>query len=371
MPQTTFNITVQNTLPVASDYTAEYNIHGYNVYVLEHYYGYEWHDDPEIGDVYFIVRSFEFIVTYTDIDTGQEKTKKAYFNCGISTMPVILEEGTSDFYLVYGGYVGGAGFFLDFAEKNGYLYACCARLANAFFPNIDITLDQYIEDNERYVRLGGEPVYRIRYIDIPLIKLAYPTFKLASLPNKTVYKSGETIDYTGLKAVLEYYNGHMIDVTDRLYRIRPEEGSSMPNSDTTVRVYFGANFAEVIKYNYGAGYVNANQWIYSEGTSYRSDIYAVNAGTNYDICLSDVVGDCFSVLFTATNPVQAESNIEGVSIIDERNPSANRRVSYTPTQNGFLAITTSTSGVENLKTQVFSAVHDDQYIEKFTLKLER
>ena len=104
------------------------------------------------------------------------------------------------------------------------------------------------------------------------------------------------------------------------------------------------------------GFVSSGTWYNSGSTSY-SDVYSVTAGENYIIHLGGTVGSRFRVMLSTTDPALATGNIEGLSIVDESNPSKYEILTVNakmvvPAFTGFLTIMKDNTGTTNLKTYV-------------------
>ena len=209
---------------------------------------------------------------------------------------------------------------------------------------------------------------------VPICRLRRnPELKIETLPDKTSYRAGETIDYTGLKVVLDYNDaaGTKLDVTNLLRRISPSAGSTMPAKNTKVYVHYYAYVGTLKRFDYQDGYVDGDNWIHSGDEAYYSNIHAVDAGQEYTIALGEIVGDRFSVIFTTIDVTKADSDVSGVGIANIINPAANASVTFTPPASGYIVITKDASEKSGIETYVLAHGGDDWNLyTEFTLTLE-
>jgi len=99
------------------------------------------------------------------------------------------------------------------------------------------------------------------------------------------------------------------------------------------------------------GYVSGGVW--TLGSGYCSDVYAVEADEPYLIALDDSPGTLFNAMFSATNPETASEAVTGAQVASVSGPGDYAYVVYAPSENGYIAITKDNAGTANIKTYVF------------------
>lgn len=174
---------------------------------------------------------------------------------------------------------------------------------------------------------------------------------VATMPTKSSYKQGDTIDYSGAVIKAVHPGGTEHTVTD-FCDFSPANGSTMGNEDTTVTVKC-APPAEPYVFDQKSGYVANGVWKYENPTNTYIDIYTVTAGHKYLLTLGSSVGSRFRAMFTTTDVSQASADVSGTQIINTNNPAAYSSAEYTPPSNGYIVVAKDNVGVSGLKTYLY------------------
>ena len=367
LAKTTFPIVVEeveriNAVEYASNLTT----------ITQEWFSWFWEDDDEYGNHYIdtigtIHMGAHIDITYTDLATGKSKTlyKEIFVPHEMPEFSLDPNSGGAA-----GGYLGAEGIFresciIDLRTRGSFLGLMF--LTGTIWGAYSTLLPYYADDNTYdFIDIGR--------IFVPVARLRNnPELKIETLPDKTSYRAGETIDYTGLKVVLDYNDaaGTKLDVTNLLRRISPSAGSTMPAKNTKVYVHYYAYVGTLKRFDYQDGYVDGDNWIHSGDEAYYSNIHAVDAGQEYTIALGEIVGDRFSVIFTTIDVTKADSDVSGVGIANIINPAANASVTFTPPASGYIVITKDASEKSGIETYVLAHGGDDWNLyTEFTLTLE-
>ena len=334
-------------------------------------------------EVGWLLQQITACVTYTDILTGNSRTIRHSVSVpssppGYSSYDYI-EENYSWRERMHNAAFGIPWAWQFFNLSSSYIYnfefigsLLCARYENGDEWSCSYnSSDLYVNTDKNW---DGTP-REYKTVLVPVCKLRRNLeLKIETLPDKTSYRAGETIDYTGLKVVMDYNDvaGKKIDVTSAaLSHTYPSAGSAMPNKDTRVRVRYFWNEGHLKRFDYQGGYVDGDKWIRSANESHYSDIHAVDAKQEYEIALGENTGNCLSVLFTTVDVTKADSDVSGVGIANVINPAANSNVTFTPPASGYIVITKDTSGKSGIDTYVIAHdVYDYDMAVYFDLKID-
>lgn len=105
-------------------------------------------------------------------------------------------------------------------------------------------------------------------------------------------------------------------------------------------------------YDNNIGYVDNGVWKYENPTKTYIDIYEVESGGIYIICLGNVVGSRFRCMFTTTNIIGETSNVTGTMIINKNNPNPHDRATYICPDDGYILVAKDNVGKSGLKSYV-------------------
>ena len=106
-------------------------------------------------------------------------------------------------------------------------------------------------------------------------------------------------------------------------------------------------------YDVSTGFVNGTNWYIGGATVSRSDVYEVESGESYLLCLGDTIGSRFRALFTTEDTSVAEEQLSGINIVNSTTPSAYQSVVYTAPDDGYISITKDNENTTGLKTYVY------------------
>ena len=106
-------------------------------------------------------------------------------------------------------------------------------------------------------------------------------------------------------------------------------------------------------YDYNIGYVQAGTWTYENPTNTYSDIYEVESGHKYIICLGANVGTRFRGMFTTTDIRQVSSgSVVGSQVVNYNDPPAFSVALYTPESDGYIIVAKDNVGKSGVNTYV-------------------
>ncbi len=159
------------------------------------------------------------------------------------------------------------------------------------------------------------------------------TLIVEAMPTKWGYKSGDTIDYTGIKMNVYHIDGDEHTVTD--YCSFSLENGSVINADTTVTVSCAPPLTP-----------HAFDKIPSN-SNYRIDVYRVISGHHYLIALGRNTGDIFNVTFSLDESRGTEY------VIKRTTGAAYASVEYTPSSDGYIFIEKDSSRKSGIKTYLY------------------
>ena len=136
-------------------------------------------------------------------------------------------------------------------------------------------------------------------------------------------------------------------------------GTFLPASDNldaysavTVNVYPGR--LPTVAYDIDSGYVLNGSWILQDNPNNRADVYQLTANKIYFISLGATVGTRWRLLYTDSNPANANADISGIKILELSGvPSSYQNYFYTPSTTGYLTIQKDNAGTTDLKTYVY------------------
>ena len=194
------------------------------------------------------------------------------------------------------------------------------------------------------------------------------TLTVATMPTKTAYKQGDTLDYTGVVIKAVHQDGTEHTVTDYC-EFSPANGSTVSSAETKVTVKCAPPATPYV-FDQNSGYVDNGVWKYELPTNTYIDIYEVSAGHKYLLTLGSTVGSRFRAMFTTTDVSKASSNVSGTKIINVNNPAAYASVEYTPSSNGYIVVGKDNVGKTGVKTYLYdgSANSSDRTVTtEFTL----
>ena len=188
----------------------------------------------------------------------------------------------------------------------------------------------------------------------------------------TIKYNNEVIgELNNLGSLIMKTAGHGCEYDIELYYINHCPRSDIASSlvmDSFFEEYEMDAYAEIFVANerltasetdYSYGYVNSGTWYYSASTtSYRSDIYQVEANKTYLIKLGSTISNRFRVMFTTEDVTQATANVIGYNVYSTDSPSANISTIYTPTENGYIIIQKSGNSTNNIETFVYEGVFE-------------
>ena len=106
--------------------------------------------------------------------------------------------------------------------------------------------------------------------------------------------------------------------------------------------------------DFDGGYVSSTKWIYSPGSTSRTDIYKLEAGHAYLVHLGATFGNRFRVAYYYTDPFLAEEDISGTAnILVSDTPVAYMVAAYGQrmvkfSQEVYLAVTKTNQSVDGL-----------------------
>ena len=108
-------------------------------------------------------------------------------------------------------------------------------------------------------------------------------------------------------------------------------------------------------YDFDGGYVSNGVYTPGGTTVSYSDIYRVEQGKHYVICLGEIVGTRFRSMFTNQDVTTAEESITGEAITNTTSPRPFmiKSSAYSPVEDGYIIITKDNTGVSGLKTYLY------------------
>ena len=119
---------------------------------------------------------------------------------------------------------------------------------------------------------------------------------------------------------------------------------------------------EPLHADFNGGYLgSATQWYYEANSTFRNDIYQLEAGKHYLIHLGSSVGNRFRVAYFDVDPYTVTSNLTGNAYDYWDDPpayavatstSAPRHAMLTPAADCFLVIQKTSASVDGIKTYV-------------------
>ena len=173
-------------------------------------------------------------------------------------------------------------------------------------------------------------------------------FEITTPPKQTKYFVGENIDYTGIVVSAVYDDGTQHDVT-AYCDFEPAQGSAFTDETNKALISCAPPLVPYV-YDYASGYVYRGKWTYQNSLKDHTDIYKVVAGHTYFLTLGKTVGTSFCAMFTTTDISKVTSNVSETNIRNTLNPNKYDSVTYTPSEDGYIAISkdgTSTSGLKS------------------------
>ena len=109
-----------------------------------------------------------------------------------------------------------------------------------------------------------------------------------------------------------------------------------------------------IEYDYNIGYVASGTWKYENPTNTYIDIYEVQSGHMYLICLGGNVGSRFRSMFTTVDIRTMTRDVAGTQINNLNNPQPYATISKAASDDGYLLVAKDNIG----KSGIFSYVYD-------------
>ena len=171
-----------------------------------------------------------------------------------------------------------------------------------------------------------------------------------TMPTKTSYDAGETVDYTGVVIKAVYSDGTEHTVTGYC-DFEPASGESVAETVTVSC----APPATPYVFDQNSGYVAAGAWVPENPTDTYIDIYQVLAGHKYLLTLGPDVGTRFRGMFTTTDIFQATARVNGTNIINTNDPAPYANVEYTPSTNGYIVVGKDNIGKSGISTYLYDA----------------
>ena len=106
-----------------------------------------------------------------------------------------------------------------------------------------------------------------------------------------------------------------------------------------------------IAYDITNGYVNSGTFTIG-GSGYYSDVYEVEAGRTYRIEAGSSYGNLFRVMYSATNPAEATTNVVGTQIANAT-ASSSSLATWTASADGYLTFTKTSASASGKSSNVF------------------
>lgn len=108
------------------------------------------------------------------------------------------------------------------------------------------------------------------------------------------------------------------------------------------------------EYDYNIGYIDNGTWKYENPTNTYTDLYEVEGGHSYFLSLGENVGSRFRAMFTTTDLSTVTSgNITGTRIYNINNPTPHASVTYTTTEDGYIAVAKDNVGKSGVISYLF------------------
>jgi len=112
-----------------------------------------------------------------------------------------------------------------------------------------------------------------------------------------------------------------------------------------------------IDFDNSLGYVATGTWTRGGTTVSYSDIYEVEANTNYMIAVGSIVGTRFRVMFSTININETqEATVKGINIQHLNDPSPYTFKSFKSTEDGYVIIQKDNQGVSGIISYLFKII---------------